>query len=279
MKHLLQFLTILTLTLSFACSGKQDNASSVAIEMMDQAGGDERDYKDSPPPPPPPEEPQDPSPQQPIERKIIKEGTITFETADVKATRQFITTTVAETGGYISQDNAEAYPDKIQHQLTLRIPADKFEILLDKISASAKKLDSKNINAQDVTEEFIDMQVRLKTKKELEKRYLELLKQAKKVDEILNIEREIGTLRSDIESIEGRLKYLTDRVSLSTLTVVYYQKTTSAFGFGSKFGQALRNGWTNLGWFVIGLTSLWPFILLGLVLFFVVKRVRLRKKA
>jgi uncharacterized membrane protein YcjF (UPF0283 family) len=104
-----------------------------------------------------------------------------------------------------------------------------------------------------------------------------LLKQAKKVDEILNIEREIGTLRSDIESIEGRLKYLTDKVSFGTLTVTYYQKITASFGFGSKFNQALRNGWTNLGWVAIGFTSLWPFIVLGLVLFFVIRRMRRRK--
>ncbi len=270
-------MTILSLATAFACSNaKQDNASSgftrEMSEEMDQVPPESR----NPPPPPPPEEASQNS-SEPVERKIIKEGSITFETDDLQATRQLILTAVAENGGYLAQDNAYNEYDRIQHQLVLRIPAGKFDTLLNKISASAKKLDSKNISAQDVTEEFIDVQTRLKTKKELEKRYLELLKQAKKVDEILNIEREIGTLRSDIESIEGRLKYLTDKVSFSTLTVTYYQKTTTSFGFGSKFGQALRNGWTNLGWFAIGLTSLWPFIVLGLVLFFVIRRMRRRK--
>jgi len=273
MKNLFRFLTILTLTMAFACSAKQDNAAFTR-EMsaeMDQSGAERADQD---PPPPSQEELQNSS--QPVERKIIKEGSITFETDDLQATRQLITTAVAESGGYLAQDNAYNEYDRIQHQLVLRIPADKFDTLLNKISASAKKLDSKNISAQDVTEEFIDVQARLKTKKELEKRYLELLKQAKKVDEILNIEREIGTLRSDIESIEGRLKYLTDKVSFGTLTVTFYQKTTASFGFGSKFSQALRNGWTNLGWFAIGLTSLWPFIALGLGLFFVIRRLRRR---
>ncbi len=278
MKNFLQFLTILTLTLAFSCSAKQDNATTAVNFMeteMDQSGG-ERSRQDPPPQPSPEEASQNSS--QPVERKIIKEGSITFETDDLQATRQLILTAVTESGGYLAQDNAYNEYDRIQHQLVLRIPADKFDSLLNKISASAKKLDSKNISAQDVTEEFIDVQTRLKTKKELEKRYLELLKQAKKVDEILNIERELGTLRSDIESIEGRLKYLTDKVSFSTLTVTYYQKTTASFGFGSKFSQALRNGWTNLGWVAIGFTSLWPFIVLGLVLFFVIRRIRRKNR-
>jgi|APTNR8051073442_1049403.scaffolds.fasta_scaffold00869_6 hypothetical protein len=277
MKNFLRFLMLLLLIMAFACSNaKQDNGSAVSFmeTEMDQSGA-ERSRQEPPPPPQPGEEAQNSS--KPVERKIIKEGSITFETDDLQATRQLILTAVAESGGYLAQDNAYNEYDRIQHQLVLRIPADKFDSLLNKISASAKKLDSKNISAQDVTEEFIDVQARLKTKKELEKRYLELLKQAKKVDEILNIEREIGTLRSDIESIEGRLKYLTDKVSFGTLTVTYYQKITASFGFGSKFNQALRNGWTNLGWVAIGFTSLWPFIVLGLVLFFVIRRMRRRK--
>ncbi len=271
MKQLLQILIMLALTAVFACNAKQEYQGYAAESAAGDASSRDAERAESRP-----EEEQ--ASDAEIERKIIKEGAITFETADVKATRQFILAAVAESGGYLAQDNAYDYDDKLQHQLILRVPADKFDQLLDKISASAKKLDSKNISAQDVTEEFIDVQARLKTKKELEARYLELLKQAKKVDEILNIEREIGTLRSDIESIEGRLKYLSDKVSFGTLTVTYYQKTTASFGFGSKFSQALRNGWTNLGWFAIGLTSLWPFLLLGLGVFIVLRRAR-RKKA
>jgi hypothetical protein len=134
--------------------------------------------------------------------------------------------------------------------------------LLTKISESARKLDSKNIEVLDVTEEYIDVEARIKTKKELENRYKEILKQANTVNDILSIEREIGTLRTDIESAEGRLKYLNDRISLSTLTVEYYEYTSSSFGFLSRFGNALSTGWDWLLKFIIGITHLWPFILL-----------------
>jgi hypothetical protein len=195
-------------------------------------------------------------------RKIIREGDITFETSDVNETKSLITKATLELNGYITKESANDYADRIEQALIIRVPADKFDLLLAKISESARKIESKNINALDVTEEFIDVEARLKTKKELENRYRELLAKATKVEEIMSIEKEIGQLRADIESVEGRLRYLKDKVSFSSLTVTYYQKINSAFGFSSKFGQALKYGWKNLLWFFIGITTIWPFIIL-----------------
>lgn len=121
------------------------------------------------------------------------------------------------------------------------------------------------------------MESRIKTKKELETRYKELLKKASKVDEILIIEKEMGSLRTEIESMEGQLQYLQDRVSFSTLTVTFYEKTSGSFGFNSKMGSAVKNGWTNLLSFLIGLVNLWPFLILGALVVFLYKRF-LRKK-
>ena len=211
-------------------------------------------------------------------RKIIKEGEIRFETANSQNTRTLIAKTVADIEGYISKDNVFDYDDRVEHRITIRVPANNFELLLDKISQNATKLDSKNINTLDVTEEFIDAEVRIKTKKELENRYKELLKQANKVDDLLAIEKEIGSLRTEIEAMEGRLNYLKDKVAFSTLTVVFYEKTSSAFGFNSKMGQAIQNGWTNLLWFFVTLTNLWPFILIGLIIVFIYRRYKNRNK-
>lgn len=212
------------------------------------------------------------------DRKIIKDGNIRFETSSVKETTELIRTTAAELGGYIGNENIYDYKDRIEHTVVVRVPENNFDKLVDKISSSAEKIESKNINSLDVTEEFIDVEARVKTKKELESRYKEILKQASRVDEILNIEREIGKLRAEIESLEGRLNYLKNRVALSSLTITYFEKTSSPFGFFSKFYQALKNGWTYLLWFIIIITSLWPFILIMLIVLFIVLRLSKRKK-
>jgi hypothetical protein len=90
------------------------------------------------------------------------------------------------------------------------------------------------------------------------------LKKAKNVIEILEIEKQIGQLRSEIESIEGRLKYLQNQVSFSTLTMTFYEDLPNQTEFGQKFKNGFRNGWDNLILFFVVLTNIWPFILIGL---------------
>lgn len=213
-----------------------------------------------------------------IARKLIKRGDIRFETANVIETRQYITKLVAESNGYISSDNVYDYNDRQQHHLSIRVPADMFDLFLAKIEDKAGDLEHKSINVQDVTEEFIDVQARIDVKKQLEARYRELLKEANKVGDILNIEKEMGILRSEIESIEGRLKYLQDNVAMSSLEVSFYQKSSFGNSFASKVGDAVHTGWDNFLWFLIAVANLWPFVLIIVIALLIVRRYRKRKK-
>lgn len=263
MKKLFTIGTVLTILTLYSCGGAKENKEISANANL-QAAKENSIVK---------------TVDVPVERKIIKEGEISFETADVNKTKSSITKAVQELNGYLAKDEVFDYSDKIEHRLFIRVPADKFDLLLTQISENAEKLDSKNINVLDVTEQYIDIDARLKTKKELEDRYKELLKQTTKVEEILTIEKEMGQLRTDIEAVEGRLRYLKDKISLSSLTVTYYQKTHSAFGFSSKLGQGIKNGWNNLLWFFVGLINIWPFVLLIVLGIYLIMRHERRKKA
>ena len=192
----LKLLAFVLLTTLYSCSHKESNYdyspkaeafSNEQSESSPNTGGSEGNGAAS-------------SPAKPVtvERKVIKQGEISFETSDAAATRETITKTVTALNAYIADDNIYNYGNRTEYRITIRVPADKFEQLLEGISKSAQKLESKNINALDVTSEYIDVEARIKTKKELDTRYKELLKQANKVEEILTIESEIGTLRSDI---------------------------------------------------------------------------------
>ncbi|EHQ42896.1 Uncharacterised protein [Myroides odoratus] len=215
---------------------------------------------------------------QTVERKIIKEGSIRFETANAAATRKQITAALATYKGYLAQDQSETYASQSVYTLTLRIPAENFEKLLTEITTAAQKVDNQDIKALDVTEEFIDVESRIQTKKELENRYKALLSKANKVEEILAIEKEIEALRSDIESYEGRLNYLKSSIAYSTLTAVFYEKQTTTTTFGSEFSTAIGEGWDNLVSFTLGLFYIWPFILILLaILFFVRRKIKRRK--
>ena len=113
---------------------------------------------------------------------------------------------------------------------------------------------------EDVTEEYVDISARLRTKTDLKERYTQLLSRANTVTEMLEIEKQIGELQAEIESIEGRMKYLSQQVKYSTLDLNYYERITISNRFGQSFVNGFKNGWNNLVWFLVGLVNIWPFI-------------------
>lgn len=197
-----------------------------------------------------------------IDRKLIKEGRVEFETDDLSTTRKAILKAVTKYKGFIASDQGFTSTDRNSNTIVIRVPADSFDNLLADATLGVEKFESRDIDVKDVTAEFLDIQARLKTKRELELRYLEILKQAKTVTEILEIEKQAGELRSEIESIEGRLNYLENKISLSTLTMVFYEYIPNRTEFGQKFKNGFENGWNNLIWFFVMLTHIWPFILI-----------------
>lgn len=214
-----------------------------------------------------------------IQRKLIKRGDVSFETNDLSKTKQSISEGVKKYNGYIANENEYKSSNRISNAVTVRIPSKHFDSFLADISADVTKFDSKNISVSDVTEEFLDVQARLKVKKALEERYSELLKKAKSVKEILEVERELTNVRSDIESMEGRLKYLQNQVSFSTLTINFYKVQivrSSEDNFWRRLAQAFNNGISNIKWFFIGLINIWPFIILIILAYFIIKK-RLKK--
>jgi hypothetical protein len=213
-----------------------------------------------------------------VERKLIRTGNLEFQTNDAALTKAEIERLCKEQSGYISSESQNSYNNRLNHSLQIRVPSERFFDLLTKIEQMGSRTESKHISTQDVTEEFIDVEARLKTKKSLEQRYLELLKQAKSLTDVIALESQIATVRSEIESMQGRLNYLQNQISLSTLNVTYFETLGTDFGFASKFVESLRNGWNNLLGFLIGFISLWPFIVIFIGgSWFLLRRRRIKK--
>jgi hypothetical protein len=163
--------------------------------------------------------------------------------------------------------------------IIIRVPSSQYDSMVESIERVGEKTDSKSVNVQDVTEEYIDVEARLKTKQELEARYREILKQAHTVTDILSVETNLNNVRAEIESMEGLLKYLISQVSFSTLNLNFYQKISTDYGFHGKFVEGLSNGWTNFLTFFIGLANIWPFLILIGSAIWIFIRWRRRKKA
>lgn len=196
------------------------------------------------------------------DRKLIKDGSLSFETGDLKKTQTEVSEITKKLNGYASNETLNNSASRIASQITIRVPSSQFEELVEKLEKIALKVEYKSVQTRDVTEEFFDAEARLKTKKDIENRYRDLLKKAQTVEDMLAIEREAGNVRTEIEVIEGKLNYLKNQVAFSTLEVTYFQVVGTGFGFGGKFAHSIVNGWNNLLVFLIALTNIWPFLIL-----------------
>lgn len=215
------------------------------------------------------------------EQKIIKTGRLVFETASPETTHQKILSLTENFEGFIQSDNSGKSYNRVFRNITVRIPTEHFQAFVDGVSEGVPFFDQKDISRQDVTEEFVDLTARLKAKRELENRYLELLKQAKNVKEMLEIERELANIREEIEAKQGRLNYLQDRVSTSTIHIEFYQQTAETgitVSYGRKMINALKGGWDGVSVFFLGILYLWPLFLIILIGIFILRRYLKRSK-
>lgn len=217
-------------------------------------------------------------------KKIIKEGDIHFETADVVKTRRAIIYAVEKAGGYVAEDSQsrDESLNRKEYVLKVRVPAKNFDFLVDAVSASADKIDSKNISIKDVTTQYIDMKTRLENKQKLEQTYLGLLNRAKRMADVLQIEEKITEIRSDIESSQGELNYLVKQVAYSSLDITFYNRSVSHesdSSFGGKLIGAIAGGWYTLQNLFFYLISIWPVVAIVLGAYVLIIRRRRKRIA
>lgn len=216
-----------------------------------------------------------------IEQKIIKNGNLKFETSNLETTYELIKTAVKKGGATIQNDSEGKDYGTIYRRITVRIPSENFDTFIKDISSGVDYFDNKEISAQDVTEEYIDIDARLKAKKKLENRYLELLSKATKMSEMLAIEAQLSAIREEIEAKEGQLRYLQSQVSLSTVTIEFYKTVAEESGvtisYGTKIWNAFKSGFYGISSFFLTLLEIWPFIIIVTVLFYFIRK-RFKKK-
>jgi hypothetical protein len=220
-----------------------------------------------------------------IEKKIIKEGDIRFESSDVVKTRKQIISSLKHLGGYAENDSetTDGALGSKEYTIIIRIPAKNFDAFLSTVSSTATKIDSRNIRVKDVTSEFIDTKARLDNKLQLEKRYQNLLSRAGKMRDLLDIEEKLTEIRSDIEATQGQLNYMSKQVEYSSLTITFYTKqpeqVAAGNGFGYKFKYALTGGWDFLQDLFFSMIGNWPLLIVFVVVFVLIKRWRTRRAA
>lgn len=212
-------------------------------------------------------------------RMLIRNGNLEFSSPDVEKSVLEIKAFIDEFNGYVGSEEYAEDGYRKSVRLTVRIPSGDFDNLTDKIGGLDGKVKYFRTEVEDVTEEYVDLEARAHQLGKLEERYLELLKNAREMKDILAIESELNATRTEIEQLQGRIRLLGDRVRYSTLRIHCYQELDpERDSFGNRFISSLTAGWGIFLSFVLALAAIWPFllVLLAVLLVFYVRRRRNR---
>lgn len=222
------------------------------------------------------------SPAAEVTTKIIKTANLRFETHDLEKSYGNIFENVKKYNGFFENDESGKSYGQWYRSMIVRIPATHFDAFISSFEGDVSYFDRKEITSTDVTAQYIDIDARLKSKKALENRYLELLQKATKMEEMLQIERELNQIREDIEAKQGQMNYLKNQISMATVNVYVYKKIpkgeAKTQSYGTKIVHGFQSGWNNILSFFIGLLNIWPFILILVVLFYILRKKIARKK-
>ncbi|WP_019533060.1 DUF4349 domain-containing protein [Paenibacillus ginsengihumi] len=164
---------------------------------------------------------------QEAERKIIYEAELSMTSGDYAGTVVSIQESVRQWGGYVLQFHESSGSVNKSGTFVIKVPAQGFDPLLAELEKLAP-LDSKWMRGEDVTEEFVDLESRLKAKQAAEERLLEFIGKASKTDELVAFSNELAKVQEDIEALKGRMRYLEQNVAYSTIRLSLKQKVGSA---------------------------------------------------
>lgn len=214
-----------------------------------------------------------------IDRKIVKNGSITLAVKDLKKVEEQIYGMVEEYKGYILSSSTRNDDRFIFSRIEVKIPSARFEEFFSRLK-QIETVESDNIDTQDVTEEYIDLDARQKVLKVQEQRLLEIMSKAQNVEDLLKVEEQLGRIRTEIEQIQGRINYLNNATDYSTVNIdIREQKgvRTAGDGFFEKVAFGFVNGWSLFFNILIKtvetLAWLSPYVLiLGTAAYFMKKR-------
>lgn len=204
------------------------------------------------------------------DKKIIKTATVSLEVKDYNKYYSVLYASVKRTGGYVAQENQSQTDYKTENVVTIKVPVAQFDeavrLLIN--GTGEEKLIEKKIGSEDVTGEIVDTKSRVEAKRQVRLRYLDLLKQARNMEEILKVQNEINDLQEQIEMASGRMSYLNQSAAYSTIHLTFFKVLNPSAAidtepsFSVKLKNAFQNGWDFIKLLVLGLISIWPLLLL-----------------
>lgn len=223
--------------------------------------------------------------QEVSKKRIIKDGRLGIRVSELENTKSRIDSLIICHGGYYANERLNNSDWEISYSLNIRIPSANFTRFISDIETGDGEILYKEINARDVTDQFIDLETRLENKRSYLKRYNDLLVKANSIKEILEIEEKIRVLEEEVESTTGRLKYMSDLVDYSTLDLTISKQRDFRYNpvkrdrFSEKLKQSFSKGWFGFIDFLLFVINIWPFWIIIALIFYLWKKYKMKIKS
>jgi len=185
---------------------------------------------------------------------IIRTGRAAIQVDSLEPAVALVRDLAARVGGHVTNTSLQTGSGQLRSAtLELKIPSARFDEALTGLHPIGK-VESVDVQAQDVGEEFVDIEARVGNSRRLEQRLITILAtRTGKLQDVLEVEQALARVREEIERHEGRLRYLRARVTLSTLTVYAHEPVPVVGRVGSSVvGEAFKQAWRNF----VGLLAL-----------------------
>lgn len=275
---LLALLLVFTAQMLAGCGNSKQAADNVAYESKSEAANETYTFQ-MPNMGTAPVIPGD------IERKIIQNVDLSLKVDDVEAVMDKIILLTSQNDGYIVNSSIYKQEDSYRASLTIKIPQEKLTGTVNTISDYGE-VTNNDTYTEDVTEEYYDAQARLKVLEAKEVRLIALLDKAANIPDIVTIESELGNVRSEIEVIKGRLQYLTNSTSFSTININLRQAIPGQLkapqGTTGKAWQGLIASLNNMIDFgsnlIIFLVTILPWLVVLVIIYIAVRWIRNKRK-
>ena len=197
-----------------------------------------------------------------IDPKIQVNGSLSMEVISLDSTIPKVKNIVSANGGRITSSNS-GYSNQPYVNINILIPSSVFDGVLGDIKQLSSIVTNENIYTNDVTEEYIDIESKLNVMLETEKRFIALLSNAKNVEEIVQVEKEVMRIRGEIDSLKGRMKYLTTTTENSELNLYIVEEMPISGGDDWSFNDSLDDSLRNFVSFIKSTTD----FLIGIIVF------------
>ncbi len=179
--------------------------------------------------------------------KIIFTGEISVRVQKLADAADRVIKLLPEFGGYLSERTDVTTGSVQSISMRVRVRNERLQAFTDELKKLGEVL-KYNVAGQEVTEEYMDLEARLKQLKLSEERLLEIMRKSGKLTDLLEVERELTNKQSEIERIQGRLRYLSDRVAMATLSIMLVTEAPpmQIGGFTWGFGDTFKSAWLAL---------------------------------